>query len=425
MKKVNKTLTIILAVLIAVGLFFGGYFTNELIKDENEELNWVISQINKHYLVYDEETGQVKNLSEEDYIKILISGLKANGYLDSYSKYYNEEEYSDVLLSNKGNSYGIGLAFYQTNLVIDKVMYNSPIYKVANGVDLIGKKVTGISSVEETSQTVLSNFSHYSQELAKYDNSVMFKIYIDSVPYIVSKQAFVESYVKYVDNGKTMYFTSDYGKSPEKKIEDVGDATLGSDVAYIKFTSFNGNAAQEFATAMKYLKERGKTKLILDLRSNGGGSMDILEEVTAYLTSGDGSNKFNITTAVYKDGDRREIRASKGYYVPLSKLTVVANEYSASASECLIGALLSYGNLSKDNLIVTNNDYAIGDINKTYGKGVMQTTYKSKFDTAIKLTTAYLYWPDGETCIHGKGIDALAANSCSYANALDLAKAMQ
>ena len=60
MKKVNKVLTVILAVLVAVGLFFGGYFTNELIKDEYEELNWVISQINKHYLVYDEETGEIK-----------------------------------------------------------------------------------------------------------------------------------------------------------------------------------------------------------------------------------------------------------------------------------------------------------------------------------------------------------------------------
>lgn len=424
MKKVNKVLTVILAVLVAVGLFFGGYFTNELIKDDYEELNWVISQINKHYLVYDEETGEIVNLSEEDYIKILVAGLKASGYLDSYSNYYNEEEYSDVLLSAQGNSYGVGLGFYTTDLVIGVVSYNSPIYKASYGVDLIGKKVTGISSVEETEQTPLSDFTHYSVELSKYATNVMFKIYIDNVPYTVSRQAFIESYVKYVDNGKTLSFTSDYGKKPEKKIEDVGDATLSADVAYIRIMEFNGNAGEEFATAMKFLKERGKSKLILDLRSNGGGYMKILSAIAPYLTAGDGSNKFNIVTAEYKDGDTKSYTANKGNYVPLDKLTVLANENTASASECLIGALISYGNLSKDNLIISNRNYTDGDVNKTYGKGIMQTTYESKFDTAVKLTTAYLYWPDG-TCIHKKGIVTSAENSCSYSLAYNLAKARQ
>ncbi len=425
MKKINKVLTVILAVLISVGLFFGGYFTNELIKDDYEELNWVLSQIDKHYLVYDEETGKVKNLSEEDYIKILISGLKADGYLDRYSTYYNEQEYSDVLLSAKGNSYGVGLGFYETDLVIGKVMYNSPIYKASNGVDLIGKKVTGISAIDQTTQTDLSDFDDYSSELAKYDNSVSFKIYIDNQPYVVSKQAFIESYVLYVDNEKTLSFTSDYGSQPAKEIKDGGDATLGADVAYIRFTAFNGNAATEFADAMKFLKERGKSKLILDLRSNGGGYMNILTDMASYLTDGDGQNKFLIATAKYKNGKADDFKASKGNYVPLSKLTVLANEHSASASECLLGALLSYGELSKENLIISNNSYSDGDTNKTYGKGIMQTTYPSKFDTAVKLTTAYVYWPDGETCIHNKGISAVVGNSCSYQNAYELAKSRQ
>ena len=425
MKKVNKVLTVILAVLVAVGLFFGGYFTNELIKDEYEELNWVISQINKHYLVYDEETGEVKNLSEEDYIKILISGLKADGYLDSYSNYYNEEEYTDVVLSSKGNSYGTGIGFYKTDLVIGKVKYNSPMYKASNGADLTGKKVTGISSVEETSQTALSDYAHYSQELAKYSNSVMFKIYVDNQPYTVSKQSFIESYVIYVDNGKTMTFTSDYGKKPGKKIEDVGDTSLGNDVAYIRFTAFNGNAVEEFDTAMKFLKERGKSKLILDLRGNGGGDMDILTSIASYLTHGNGSNKFVVAKAKYKDGKIRDFKVSSGNYVSLNKLTVLASEYSASATECLIGAMMTYGNLSVDNLIVANNNYVDGEVNSTYGKGIMQTTYKSKFDTAIKLTTAYVYWPDGETCIHNKGIQASVANSCAYSFAYELAKLKQ
>ncbi len=424
MKKYNKILAVILCVLL-MGIGFGaGFLTNSLINKDYEELNWVLEQIDENYLVYDEETGEVRSLSETEYIKILISGLKAEGFLDRYSTYYDKQGYSDLILSSQGNAYGVGVGFFDEVLEIGTVAYNSPLYKALNGADVTGKSITAIADLSGNI-TEITSYQHFKQLLAGYQESVVFNLYIDGVPYQVSKQAFVESYVKYVDNEKTLSFSSDYGAKPLKTEILSGDATLPSDTAYIALKEFNGNAGEEFAIAMNYLQERGKSKLILDLRNNGGGYMNILSTVTSYLTDGNGDRKNTVAIVKYKDGKSETFKTESNNYIALDKLTVIANENSASASECLIGALISYGELSYDNLIVANFDYAIGTQNTTYGKGIMQTTFPSKNDTAIKLTTAYVFWPDGTTNIHGKGIKATIENSCVYQDAYALAIAKQ
>ena len=420
MKKYNKILAILLCVLLLGVGFGGGYLTRTLIRKDYQELNWVLEQIDENYLIYDEETGEVRTLSETEYINVLISGLKAEGFLDAYSKYYDKQGYSDLILSDKGNAYGIGLGFYKEDLQIDVVSYNSPLYKAANGADLTGKRITAISSLNGE-PTTLSSFDDLRTQMATFVKGVQFKIYVEGVPYQVSKQSFIESYVQYVDDQKTLSFVSDYGSKPVKTITDGGNASLPSDVAYIRFTEFNGNAGEEFGIAMRYLHERGKTKLILDLRNNGGGSMNIFSTVASYLTNGTGARKNVIAVAKYKDGDTKDIKTTSNNYEALSKLTVLANENSASASESLMGALLHYGELTYDNLIVANYGYTDGMQNTTFGKGIMQTTFSSDNDTAIKLTTAYIFWPDNSTNIHGKGIKATVANSCTYQDALSIA----
>ena len=159
------------------------------------------------------------------------------------------------------------------------------------------------------------------------------------------------------------------------------------------------------------------------MRSNGGGYMDILTDVASYLINNNGKNNTLVATAKYKDGTKSNYSFKSNNYVPLDKLTVIANEYSASATECLIGALLTYGDLSKDNLVITSSTTPTG-VNKTYGKGIMQTTFYGPKNNAIKLTTAYIYWPDGTTNIHGKGIEASLENSVLYEDGFSRALAV-
>ena len=82
-------------------------------------------------------------------------------------------------------------------------------------------------------------------------------------------------------------------------------------------------------------------------------------------------------------------------------MCVLANKNTASASECLIGALLYYGDLLTKEKVILEED-ATG-VAKTYGKGIMQSTYILTNGGAFKLTTAKIYWPDATTSIHGIG----------------------
>ncbi len=416
MTKTRKILAIVLAVLVAGAFFGAGYLTNELIKPDFDETNWMLETIDENALVFDEETGEIRKITDEEYAKATIKGLQAMGLLDGYSAYYNAEEYSDVISTSKGNAYGIGVGFYKKSNVVGKVSFNSPLYKATNGIDVSGKTITALRSKSGEVHTV-NSYTDLQTGLSGYANGVEFYITIDGNDYLVSKEAFVESYVRYVDNTVSIEFSSDYGEKPQDT-RIAGNPNLPSDTAYIQFTAFNGNAYDEFVTVMNYLKNSGKTKLILDLRNNGGGYMDKLTAIASLFI--DNGGKKNNVVAISKNNDNvtTEFKTSANTYIPLNKMVVLANENTASASECLIGALVHYGALSMDNIVVTNADYDGTGTNATYGKGIMQTTYPSGSGTAVKLTTARIYWPDGETCIHGVGVKATAQNSTAYSDAL-------
>ena len=107
---------------------------------------------------------------------------------------------------------------------------------------------------------------------------------------------------------------------------------------------------------------------------------------------------------------KKLFKTNKNNYSPL-EIVVLANGGSASATECLIGAMISYGTLDYNHLVITKQGEE--ENAKTFGKGIMQTTFVSTSGTATKLTTAYIFWPDKTTCIHDKGIVALKENSVS------------
>ena len=118
--------------------------------------------------------------------------------------------------------------------------------------------------------------------------------------------------------------------------------------------------------------------------------------------------KFRVNLVVVADyGEKKEkfyanSNQYEAYFSADSRIYVLADEGTASASECLIGAMVDYGAVSfSDICLIERNGVA-----KTYGKGIMQTTYPfGLWDTdAIKLTTARILWPTSDTCIHGTGV---------------------
>ena len=85
-----------------------------------------------------------------------------------------------------------------------------------------------------------------------------------------------------------------------------------------------------------------------------------------------------------------------------AKIKVLADDGTASASECLLGCMLDYGAISYTDICLIER----GGVAKTYGKGIMQSTFPFGLGNtdAIKLTTAQIFWPKSENCIHGRGI---------------------
>ena len=96
---------------------------------------------------------------------------------------------------------------------------------------------------------------------------------------------------------------------------------------------------------------------------------------------------------------------------------MLADAGTASASECLLGAMLDYGGTEYGRVCLTA---AADGTAKTYGKGIMQTT-RTRFlwrSEAIKLTSAQICWPVSGKCIHGVGIttaDGCKSVAASYA----------
>lgn len=408
-KKTQKALTAITMVLVVVISFLSGFFVRYFQESKTaRSLSWIINLIESNYCYFDEETGEYKTFTAEDYSKAIAEGL-----LDDYSTYYTSEEYKDEVATRNGNRYGIGLGFLKTETTarVFSVTFNSPAERA--GIKS-GDLITGLTYNGE--KAVIENYDHFKKELNKVLNDTEFILHVDregensELSFVLKRQVFVASYVKYVDSEMEYRFASLGKETPRGEEILNGDSRLSSDTAIITFKNFEGNAASQFKSALEYMKLRNRTKLILDVRNNGGGLLSVLTKVCCFITDAKGSGAFPVAYSIDKNGNLSTYNAlSQEFFNNIQQISVVANGNSASATECLIGTLLHYGHrFSKDFLVIEKT----GDKTTTYGKGIAQTTYYNPISgEAVTMTSDYMYWPDKTTCIHGKGISTTESNT--------------
>jgi carboxyl-terminal processing protease len=408
-KTIKRVVTTFLTLVILTITFFGGYYTYYLTLDDDvKTFKWVMDSIKKYY--YEE-------ITDEELLNTALSAISYN-LLDAYSTYYTAEDYALIQAQKEGNRVGVGISFMTdsegkgTNKIL-KVNGNSPAekagIKAGQTISKIGNSLTNLTTVNNY-EDVVNGFSNFKE------NEIFYIQTSDStVPVSISKQVYTESYVYYkTAEGNYGFFTNDSGTMvfTENVYDTVKITGLASDTAYIKYTSFNGNSSEQFAAALSKFKSDGKTKLILDLRSNGGGYMDILQEISAHLVYKP-DTKLVSAIAKFKNGSQVSYNINSSYYEDYNfqEIAVLGNAYTASASECLIGAMLDYGTVSPENVIVSR---FTGNEGYTYGKGIMQNTFNNNFsDNALKLTVAHIYWPLSDTCIHGIGITGTVVDTSS------------
>ena len=427
----NAIISVLLAAVIVL-MFFLGYYVRGISEPESsQKINEIINIIDNASIYGSDKTA-------DELAKSLVEQLRKNG--DNYAKYYTPEEYKRVLEEDKGLYSGIGIAFDLSG-AIAKVYLNSSAYKagIKTGdrliagvykedvnVDETEKKFTNFAEkvIEENAETEDSGdkdkkpeksiFDIYSEFFAEFNAEEEFAVKIRRIEddketeqeLTLKKSNYIVSYVEYKDNEKYYYFSTegdgfkgredDYTEFPDKKID-----TLSSDTAYIKLYAFEGGAAEQFADALKFMKKQGKSKLILDLRDNGGGIIDILLDIASYLiTDENGSSIIKVMGVEEKSSLTRYNTSKNNFDSFLTDISVIANCGTASAAEALIGALNDYGDkdafkgaaFNLDRLVLTQK-HGERDTYCTYGKGIMQTTYELKSGGALMLTTAYIYWP--------------------------------
>lgn len=419
--------------LLLVAFFWGGYLTFYLSYGKDlQSLLFVYKTYKDHY--YFEDGSDIP-------AKVLTDGL-----MDRYSEYYTAEEYYKEKQSASGSRQGYGLSF--VDFLVYKVSGNSPAEKAGlkRGGEIVAYRFN-----DDEFQTV-GKFADFSSALSKATAQDVLSLRVrygeEYETFSMKKAEYRESYVRYTDSTGKYSFTDDGGAMELVRGGDMpSDLGLKPDWGYIEYSSFYGDvdgiygSVGQFSCVLDKMIENGKTKLIIDLRNNGGGYMSILQKLSGLFCKKIPSGERLAQVAEYKNGNKRTFgivdtygKKSDGtlYADYLENIVFLANENSASASEALIGAVLDYDKESGANcvrVVVDGSKTEAGaTVYKTYGKGIMQSTFENPATgEALKLTTARIYWPLSGTCIHDEGITpqtdsrvfaAVGANSVAYACSL-------
>lgn len=288
--------------------------------------------------------------------------VKALG--DPYSEYFSKEELEDVVNNNQGISYGIGaMISINTNLntaMISGVLEESPAMeaglKEGDVIYKVGDEFTQGMSLSKVVSLVKG----------REGTTVNLTIYREGEPDYLEMEIV-------------------RAKQIETTTVDSGMIEGHDEIGYLRIREFEGVTPDQFTEAMAVLKENGMKGLVLDLRSNPGGDLTAVVDVARQILPAG-----LIVYTEDKTGNRKEYTCDGTHELQIP-LVVLTNEYSASASEILAGAIKDY---NKGTLIGTT----------TFGKGIVQRINRLKDGTAIKLTVSAYFTPSGKN-IHGIGIE--------------------
>ena len=395
----------VIAVSVGLGIatlsFLGGFFTRQWTLDEDlQTITDVKNRVQQSYY---------KEITDEQFYDALLDGLSTH-LLDPYSTYMDKQETAEYKAHGEGKYEGVGLAFLSSkkgteSLRIQRVAGNSP----AEDAGMVaGRYVVGTSAKDGEMQPI-GEYKDFVNQLLAFEIGTEFYVYtrenIDDTQtqkYLVKRAPYTENYVYYRSSTDAYRFTGDSTASASA----WGNAlpALPANTAYIRLIQFNGNANKAFDSAMSIFKQDGKKNLVLDLRGNGGGYLDIMKDIAKYFCKTATESNPIVAYAQYSDNSK-PYKATDNvyseYFADDSKIYVLADSSSASASECLLGVMIDYGATVYENICLSKRD----GVAKTYGKGIMQATFELSFirgDT-MKLTTAKILWPS-QNCIHERGI---------------------
>lgn len=278
--------------------------------------------------------------------------------LDPYTVFYPEDEIEDYFTMNVGSYNGIGATIESSGNKHLVVMLFEESSADKMGLK-IGDEVLKIDGVETPGKSE----AEFGRLLKGQTGSK------------------VTLTVKRFGESKPMSFKLERGEVKTPNVPHFG--MINDEVGYILLTDFmSPNCAKEIKTATTELKGKGMKKLVLDLRGNPGGLLNMSIEISNFFLP-KGLNVVE-TKGKVKDGNRKYLTNEPPLDIEMP-IAVLINGKSASASEIVSGTLQDY-------------DRAVLIGQRSFGKGLVQITRDLTYGTKMKITTSKYYIPSGR-CI--------------------------
>ena len=351
MSKFKVYIPFIIGLAVAAGIFIGGnldfgdtsdkLFTSNSKKDK---LNRLIDYIDYEY---------VEDVNTDSIVDVTVNGILDN--LDPHSVYIPKEKMKRSAENMKGNFVGIGINFYtfKDTITVIKTVENGPSAKAGiKGGDRI-LEANGKSLLGETNDSLVETLR------GKRYSEVKLKVYRKGEP-------------------KLLTFNVTRDVVPIKSVDAA--YMLTEDLGYIKINRFAESTYKEFKKALKRLKKEGANSLVLDLRENPGGFLEIAVNIVDEFLE---DNKLIVYTKNKKGDVEKSYSTSKGEFEN-GELFVMIDENSASASEIIAGAL-------------QDNDKGTIVGRRSYGKGLVQREMQLGDGSAVRLTVSKYYTPTGRS----------------------------
>jgi carboxyl-terminal processing protease len=304
--------------------------------------------------VYKElHTGYVDEIKPGDMMKKGIDAMMMS--LDPYTNFYTESQAEDAMIQRSGEFGGIGCSSMKRGDYI----YITVVHK-GLPADIAGLKV-GDKLLEINGKSFIGKSIDESSNALRGAPNTKLNITIDRA-----------------GNKLSMEITRQEIKT--KNVTYYG--MVNQEVGYMKLEHFMAGAGEEVKNALVDLKSKGAKNIILDLRDNGGG---LLHEAVHIVNVFVPINTLVTTTKGRLQEEFREYFTLNNAIDAKIPLVVLVNQYSASASEIVSGAIQDL-----DRGIVIGRN--------TFGKGLVQNTRSLPYRTQMKLTVAKYYIPSGR-CI--------------------------
>ena len=346
-KKIFRNLFLSVTVLLGLGLF--AFKNDERFFEIARNLDiyaTLFKELNRYY---------VDEINPNKLTKNSIDAMLKN--LDPYTNFYAEDQIEDYRTMTTGQYTGIGAVVSNAKgkHIIYSILEGSPAEK--SGLH-IGDEIIKIDGVDLKARKDADP-----DKLMKGQAGSSVKLAVSRVGEAKPLEMSVSR--EFVKTGNVPYY-----------------GMVSDEVGYIDLKDFNQTAAREVKAAFIELKGKGMKKLVLDVRGNPGGLLDqsvvicnlfIPKDAEVVSTKGKVTEWNKTYTAPYMPTDAE------------MPMVVLTNSNSASASEIVSGVMQDY-------------DRAVLIGQKTYGKGLVQTTRPLSYNTQLKVTTAKYYVPSGR-CI--------------------------